>query len=346
MKENKYYLESIIKEVNGIKITIDFKTELLGIIMIIGNYKERYPFLFLNYENKFYVDNIINTFSKYKDDDIIKEFDTLVKKHSFNYDAPFSLFLQLDNNLKCNKLDAYTFNDRLKKDKNIYNFINKLSDFAEKINFKSYYEKNLNLYKEMIDNMSLAFKKYNLTEFFQDYYGYLNKKELIINLTPFTTNGAYCCDLKNKIISCFPVYKEMKKDKLYDSKGNVKYLIQTPLHEFSHGYINPLTDEYKLVTEKTHLFDDIRDNMKKMAYPYDTQIINEHIIRAIEARFIILIHKDNTWYKNIINEEIKLGFIYINNIINSLIIYEQNRNKYKTIKDFYPIIIKNLKNPE
>ena len=31
MKENKYYLESIIKEVNGIKITIHFKTELLGI---------------------------------------------------------------------------------------------------------------------------------------------------------------------------------------------------------------------------------------------------------------------------------------------------------------------------
>ena len=46
----------------------------------------------------------------------------------------------------------------------------------------------------------------------------------------------------------------MKKDKLYDSKGNEKYLIQTPLHEFSHGYINPLTDEYKLATEKNTPF--------------------------------------------------------------------------------------------
>ena len=43
-EETNFYLESIIKEINGIKITVDFRTELLGIIMIIGNYKEKYPF--------------------------------------------------------------------------------------------------------------------------------------------------------------------------------------------------------------------------------------------------------------------------------------------------------------
>lgn len=341
-EETNFYLESIIKEINGIKITVDFRTELLGIIMIIGNYKEKYPFLFNNYENKFYVDNIIKEFHQYKEDKVIKDFDELVENHSFNYDAPFTLFLQLDNNLKVDKLDNYIFNDRLNKDSKVYDFIAELNNFAKKINFKKYYQSNLELYEKMLNNISGAFKKYNITKFFKNYYGYLNEKELIINLTPFTTDGGYCCNLEDKIISCFPIYKEMKKEKLYDSTKKEKYIIQNPLHEFSHGYVNPITEEYKILTEKTNLFDDIRDTMKKMAYPYDTEIINEHIIRGIEARFIKLKHQDDAWYTKRIEQEKDLGFIYIDTIIDSLITYENSRDKYKTLKEFYPEIIKNI----
>ena len=134
----------------------------------------------------------------------------------------------------------------------------------------------------------------------------------------------------------------MDKDKLYDSEGKEKYILQNPIHEFSHGYVNPITDKYNILNDKTNLFDDIRDNMKKQAYPYDSHIINEHIIRAIESRYIDLMYHDQDWYNKRIENEKELGFIYIDNILNSLIEYENNRDVYKTFDEFYPVIIRNI----
>lgn len=316
----------------------------MGILMLISDYHEKYPHLFVDFDNnRFYVNKIKNQFDKYKDDEVVKEFAKLVDEHSFNYDAPFDLFLQLDSNFNTNQLDDYTFKDRLQSDSRIYNFISKLSDFAKKINFEDFYNNNSELYKSWINNMSGAFKKYNISDFFRKYYGYLNEKEFVINIIAFTTNGAYCCDLNDKIVSCFPVFAEMIKEKLFDSQNKEKYILQNPIHEFSHGYVNPITDKYNILNEETNLFDDIRENMKKQAYPYDSHIINEHIIREIGARFIYLVHQDNNWYKNRIQREKDLGFKYIDNIIDSLIYYENNRDTYKTLDNFYPIIIENLK---
>ena len=36
-----------------------------------------------------------------------------------------------------------------------------------------------------------------------------------------------------------------------------------------------------------------------------------------------------------------MGFIYIKNVIDSLIFYENNRLLYRRLKDFYPNIIEN-----
>mgnify|MGYP004497783471 CR=1 FL=1 len=336
-------MQGIIRKVNKINITVDYRTELLGVIMLISEYHNKYAHLFLNYDNnKFYVDMIIKHFVKYKNEEVIKIFDEIVKKHSFNYDAPFCLFLQLNNQFNTVELDDYTFKNRLQSDNNIYYFISKLDDFSKKINFEDFYNNNKKFYQSWIDNISGAFEKYDISNFFKNYYGYLNEKEFVINLTAFTTNGAYCCNLKDRIVCCFPVFEEMKKDKLYDSSSKEKYILQTPIHEFSHGYVNPITDKYDILNQTTNLFVDIKENMKKQAYPYDTHIINEHIVRGIEARYIYLIYKDKNWYKKRIREEKEIGFKYIDSIIKSLIYYENNRSIYKTFDKYYPLIIENI----
>ena len=55
----------------------------------------------------------------------------LVEKHQFNYDAPYTLFLQLDEHFKCDKLDDYVFMERLEEDTSVYEFIDKLEDFTK-----------------------------------------------------------------------------------------------------------------------------------------------------------------------------------------------------------------------
>ncbi len=335
-------MKNIQKNVGDIIITIDYKSELLGIIMCISNYKEKYKRLFKDYENKFYIERIINKFSKYKDEEIIKIFEDLVDAHSFNYDAPFALFLELDETFNSNQLSNYVFNKRLSCDKKVYNFLSKLNDFAIKINFEEYYKKNEKEYQIYIDSISNIFNKFNVSDFLFNYYGYGEDKEFIINLTPFITDSATSIFYDNKIYCCMPVYEWGKKENLYDCEEREMYAIKNPVHEFSHGYINPLTDKYNIIKENSDIFNNIKENMKKSAYPRNSSILNEHIIRAIVARFIIINIKDIDYYNNQIKKQIELGFIYINIIIENLIFYENNREKFKTFDLFYPTLVMNL----
>ena len=138
-------MKSIEERDKNIVAIVDYRTELLGILMWISDYHNMLPELFRIYENKFYIDNILEKFSQYKDDEILKEFMNLVKKHEFEYDAPYALFLQLDEHFNCDSLDDYVFKERLENDSEVYKFLRKLEKFAEKIGFEDYYNSNIEL---------------------------------------------------------------------------------------------------------------------------------------------------------------------------------------------------------
>lgn len=337
-------MESIKKQVGNIIVTVDYHTELLGIIMWLSNYHNDYKELYSDYENKFFTDNIISRFEKFKNEEVIKEFEQIVKKHSFNYDAPYTLFLELNDRFKSSKLDNYVFEDRLNSDESIYLFINKLENFAQKIDFETYYNDNIPEYQKYVNNVSKAFEEKNIDIFLKNYYGYDNGKQYYINLLPFTTDGSFFCETPKGFYSCLPVYDSMKKENLFElTEGLTRQFLDATVHEYSHGYVDPLTDKFKIVDKTTDLFAHIKDKIDPSAYPTDVEILNEHIIRAIEIRFIKLVYKDNTWGEKRIEYEEKSGFIYIRNIVQSLTEYEENRDKYPTFDLFYPSLLKELK---
>lgn len=336
-------MENISKKCGNIVITVDYKVELLGIIMWLSDYHNTYNELYTIYENKFYIDNLIAKFSQYKDDDVVKEFETIVKKHEFNYDAPYALFLELDNHFKAKTLDNYVF-DRLDKDESIFKFIDKLEAFAQKINFEKYYNSNINEYQKYVENIVKILKEKNIEAFLKNYYGYTSTKEYHICLLPFASDGSFFCETNNGAYTCIPVYSTMKKDNLFElTKGMARQFLDTLVHEYSHGIIDPLTEKYKSLVEEAHLFEDIKEQMSNQAYPTDSEIMNEHIIRAIETRFMHLVYQDDLWAKKRVEYDEKLGFIYLKDIIQSLIIYEEKRDKYKTFDLFYPEILDKLK---
>lgn len=337
-------MDSVKKEVNGITITVDKRTMLLGIIMHISNYPNLWKDTqqFEDSENKYLINEIKEQFDKFKDEDVIKMFDELTADGGFSFDAPLALFLQLDDNYKADKLDDYVFKDRLKSNEKVFTFIDKLQDFANKIDFDAFYTEHSNDFQKYVDSMAKAFELYDVGSFFDNYYRMENHKGFNVNLIPFITRNAFSCDTENEIYSCISVSPNATKDNLYNLNGAEKYFLTLPIHEFSHGYINPLTEKYKLVTEETKLFDDIKEDMAKQAYPTDIEIINEHIVRAITARSILYMHQDQEWYEREINNQKQKGFIYIDNILEQLEEYENNCDKYHIFSDYYPEIIKSL----
>ena len=158
---------------------------------------------------------------------------------------------------------------------------------------------------------------------------------------PYTTEGTYCCYTNNKIYACFPVSKKTKKKNLFDTTNREKNIIDTVVHEFCHSYINPITQKSK-INLPINFFDKIKSQMNKIAYTNDNSIINEHIVRAIELRFLKMYYDDDEWIQRRIKKLKDQGFIYIDIIIDSLKYYESHREKYPNLDFFYPQIIKDI----
>lgn len=335
-------MKSIEKNIEKITITVDYRSELLGIIMWLSDYHNQFPHLFQPYANKFFTDNIIQKFNEFKNEPAILEFNELVKKHGFSYDAPISLFLQINENFDCNDVNDYILKERLHNDPSIFKFLEDTKAFAKKIHFEKYYQQNIPLYKKWISDFSKTFENTKFIDFFTNYSGYQNNAKFYINLMPYTTEGAYGCYAKNKVYSCYPVFKNTKQENLFDTANHEKIIIATQVHEFAHNFINPLTEKYKSIILHENLFKKIKKQMKMQAYASDEVIINEHIVRAIELRFLKMYYDDDEWIQRRIKKLKDQGFIYIDIIIDSLKYYESHREKYPNLDFFYPQIIKDI----
>ncbi|NJK96753.1 MAG: DUF4932 domain-containing protein, partial [Bacteroidales bacterium] len=112
-------------------------------------------------------------------------------------------------------------------------------------------------------------------------------------------------------------------------------------HEFSHSFINHLTDQYieKVKIYEPLLFNPIKSAMAAQAYSNWTSVVNEHIIRAITIRLTAKRYGDKDAKSLFQSEVIGKSFIYIEPICEQLNIYESNRSKYKVFDDFFPLLL-------
>ncbi|XMB87018.1 DUF4932 domain-containing protein [Mycoplasmatota bacterium WC44] len=321
--------------VKGIKVTVDYRTELCGVIMLIGEYSEKYPDLFREYNNKSYKEEIYKRFKKYKNHKTIKIFDMLVQKHYFNYDAPITLFLELDEKLRCNELSDYILDDRLSRDETVYEFIESLNDFVEDTNFNDFYRSNEKRYSQYIDGMCDCLKEFDVTEFINRFYGVPTMK-LVINLMPFHTHANYGPTVKDTMYANICVYLPNGVKLVEPTFNGGRKTAQLLIHEFGHSYINPLTDKC-YSSDDLNVFDDIWENMRKICYPDNKTILNEHIIRACEVVYIN--EHDKELAKSVRKSDRDLGFVYIDDFIDMLNVYKLSRDEFPEIKDYYQIMV-------
>jgi len=111
-------------------------------------------------------------------------------------------------------------------------------------------------------------------------------------------------------------------------------------HEFGHSFVNPLGEKYSDDIEKySHLYEDHKKDMERMHYSRWEIVVNEYIVRAVEARLLLKKSSDIT-YKNSLKREESRGFVLIGDICEKLAHYENNGTEYKSFEDYYPELIK------
>ncbi len=328
------------KEQKSINVSIDPRMELLSIVQFLSDY----PILTrLNFS---YKQEIMDNFSSLKYHNAVSLFKEMART-GFNFDAPPTAMLFLSDPPELKNVIPFTnyIIMRAGGKEKLNTFIESLRDFATKSDFMKFYSSHKDLYSKIVNNVKSKMNAQEYIELLESYYG-ISQSSYNIVTTPLFHCGGYGPNIEreNGLLDIYSIIGpcDVKNSiPIFGSEEDFKYITW---HEFSHSFVNPVTEKYKTELNKySKLFSPVSEAMSNMAYGDWIICVNEHLVRAIVARFNEL--KVSTEEANsILRAEINLGFVYIEHIYNLLKLYESNRNKYPTFADFYPEIVSLFKN--
>jgi hypothetical protein len=321
------------------RIAVDPRIELVGILQtLIPNNVGRTTNL-----NFAYRDSVLKIFEKYKDHPAVRLVE-YYQRPSVAFEFPFKAMLCVSDPFKMELIFPFP-EDVIKSaggEDSLKIFLDALQDFATQTSFPSFWEENQEYYQKLVANVDSTLQS-KIISFNEGYYG-IKLVSYDIILSPLLRSGGFgphvLTDSGVHGYCILGPYQLVRGD---ISFGRDYYLANLIVHEFGHGVINPLTDEFYSQLEKYEkLYEPISFKMRMLFYGEWKTCFNEHLIRAITARYILKVYAKKWADERLVFEKEK-GFIYIDPIYAELAIYEKNRKKYKTIQDFYPVLIDSFK---
>lgn len=328
-----------------INISVDPRIELISVVQLLSEYP------LLTKVNSQYKKDVLNYFSPYKSLPAVQKFKEMsdnLNEGGFNYDAPLAAMLylsdppELKNILPFSNYDDLI--DRAGGEENLEAFVEDLRDFAVKSDFMSFFNANKDYYSTLVNNVetNLGDYKYKDPGMLEDFYG-ISKNNYNIIIATLYPNGGYGMQIETEP-SKYDVYAIIGPFFSEDTLRLIAWF------ELSHSFINPITEQYKDEVDKYYkLYLPIigNDVSGSQLYLYWEWYIDETIARAVVDKFDEELIEQESGKEvaekllsgTLFYNDIKQGYIYVKGIYNLLVTYEQNRDKYPTFADFYPVIL-------
>lgn len=324
-------LEPVKQTIGKLNISVDPRMELLSTVQVLSKYRyiER---------GSDYGKEVRTYFADISNQNAVLLTDELLNKQGFSYDAPVSFMLHLSQvpELKQQIKNSDYLIRRAGGKKNLEKYRVALKEFADKSNFKTFWNNNKEFYQGIVDLTVNELEGQDLIKVIENYFNETQNSYNII-LSPLFSGGygprMPAANGKYDIYSCM----ETTNNKNGIPYLNLEYLRFYIWHEFGHSFVNPLTERHiKEISASQKLFEPIAQSMRNMAYGSWETCVNEHVIRAVNIR----IYEQNinkTDADKLLNQELGQKFIYIEPIIEKLKEFEQQRDsKNITFADFYP----------
>jgi hypothetical protein len=124
-------------------------------------------------------------------------------------------------------------------------------------------------------------------------------------------------------------------------KFDEKFYSNMLVHQFNHSFTNDLIDKNKKALKKSgkKLFSMVKLRMAGQAYIKWEAIMYEALVRAAAIKY----YKDHNAKENLIEEEKRNGFLWIEELVDELEKYDKQRDKYPTLESYMPQLIKAYK---
>jgi hypothetical protein len=130
----------------------------------------------------------------------------------------------------------------------------------------------------------------------------------------------------------------------HDDAGNPTYppeqeYLATIIHEFNHSFVNPaVAEHWKDFPGAEPVFAIVQDTMRRWAYGDAQTMVDESLVRA--AVIVYFQEKGEESGKNLqrIREEQQHGFLWMDELVDKLKVYEAQRALYPTFPSYLPQI--------
>ena len=329
---------------NNVNISIDPRIELLSIVQYLSSYRSHPAMTKLDSP---YTKDIEEYFGDFLEHPAVNQVGMLAPK-GFSWHVPPGLMLYLsldlelgaDTEIPSDMLHAFLSGMKF-KDLAIL-----LKDFSEKSNFPYFYTQNLEKYRGFVQQSVETMGSVDFITELHEYYG-MEYRSFNIILAPLYSGGyGVWIDDKDQI-DVYSIIGPWEVDnELLLSFGSFNSFKALQRHEFSHSFVNRITDMYWDDAKKLsrNLYTPLSSKMQKMGYGSWYGCLNEHIVRAVTTRLAYRESiKQGDWW---LDYELRQGFDYVGILQEKLVEYETNRDVYPDFISFYPELLRTLEEIE
>jgi len=318
---------------------VDERVELLGIVFRLAGVEEYQSVMFKEYD-----DAINRHFDNFRNHPVIFAARAVRSTTGVGYNAVvnYAIHISIENG-------RIVFPDEdsdktLEKLEPRWNrqaarlFAKQLDDFYVKSKFREFFEAQSEMYQKKEQQIKTLNDKINYS-WFEYFFGVDNLEHFRVILTCTSESNGYAAQVnfKDGHEIFFAILGVSAPGAPYREDGFISWVV----HEFSHSFCNPLVEKHldKLKPAAERVFPFVADKMRRQAYGNPQVMLNEYLVRACEIRYLLR-HEKNEEADRHIRKNRSLGFLWIEELVDLLDVYESNRDRFPTLDDFMPEIVK------
>ena len=332
-------LQSVRASVHSLDICVDPRLELLAVIQWLSDYRSKYPLLS---QHVFaYTQAVDEHFSRYQTREVIASLNKLISR-PFSYENPpfafgappeVMLYLGPDGKLRDDVFENDFLVRRGGGKECLRAFIAHLRHFFHDSRFASFYETHQPFYRQIVLRTAEKIGKRNYITELELFYGTHHGSYTLI-LVPLYHSVGF--GPRVTVTGVHHIYNIMGphgiKMNLPDF-GSESSFVGMQRHEFSHSFVNPLTEQYWSLAEPY---------FTAYTSPLEAQeIVNESIVRAVTT--LLAYAEGEAQGERALHNEESRGFDLVQPLLHRMQKYVRSREKYPTFVEFYPNLLEVFK---
>lgn len=223
-----------------------------------------------------------------------------------------------------------------------------MRDFAACEEFSEFFASSSAFYQSLVGPLWKGLEDWDYKKILQDYLGLLPEHRYHFILAPLYHGGTAHNVLYRRKDGSYDVYSISGHDAVKAGRPCFRLVpdnwAATAWHEVAHTVVDGITSDYKDAIEPLSGLYGLMTGIARSRYRGPQgwpHMVDEHIIRALTCRLTALTRGEEAGRRALEKERAE-GFVLIGPFYEALKGYEKARDRYPTLRDYYPRFVETL----